>query len=82
MADKEDAILQEIRDIKLTMKDFHEKITTIEVVLMGVNRENGLCTEVKEHSKAIEKLMAWKAQIIGGAAVITLIINYIIHKWF
>jgi hypothetical protein len=67
----EKVILKELNEIKT-------KITTIEIVLIGVTDAPGLCGIVKEHGTQIAKLNSWRFQVIGGVIVIVAIAGYIL----
>jgi hypothetical protein len=85
MGEKEDLILIKLDKIDDTLNTFQKAVTTVEVVLMGANKNNGLCGTVKEHGKQLEKLKNWKWKVSGGIVAGSSIIGWIcknMDKWW
>jgi hypothetical protein len=85
MSEKEDSILAKLDKIDDTLTTIQIAAKAVEVVLMGAQGDNGICSTVKHHGKQLEKLKNWKAQlvgcIVGISSFITLLFKYI-PKWW
>jgi coenzyme F420-reducing hydrogenase delta subunit len=80
-----DLIIRKLDKIEKTLNEVQIAAKAVEVVLMGANKNNGLCSTVKDHGAQLKTLENWKAKVAGGVLVISSLIGWIcknIDKWW
>jgi len=68
--------IKEIRDLLNTFKiEFREYKTKVEIILLGPDGQDGLCSKILEHDIEIHKIKNWHSKIMGAVIAISTIIG-------